>query len=494
MAQSNDRWDVTVHGVRQDARGGDRQLVEQLIGLTRLPEAHVRAALRRGELLVQRGIPEVAARRVARGLEKLGARLDVAESDDSLDMPALEPDPDSREPSWVGGLPRLEKDPVVPPPPVVGSSALSPPPEFAGASDLARAHAAMPAPVPEPSVPAAPVPAGYPPVPMPPPGLPHGYPAMAYPPPPFGPPVGYPPHPGYPAPIPAGHPPSGPFPAVQPPLPGFPSPQSAPKPADAAAELAARLDSLTEGDADDFVLTLDGMPHSTEDAAPAARPEPATKSAKRPASSEEPTSSEASAASEEPGVADDDDSGPTPSGRDDEIEVDYPAGGTAARSLSEPAAAKSSSALASSSAHGAPASRTAAPNPAASSAAMTHASMMAMRSPAPQLAPRRLFGRDPVTATLAGFAAGLTVAIVVAVAVTRSTIKDEIDTLEAELADVFARPLAVESGELRSPASIKSDLAGLHASARRRFLLVLVFFGGPLGYALARIRVERDGS
>lgn len=104
-------------------------------------------------------------------------------------------------------------------------------------------------------------------------------------------------------------------------------------------------------------------------------------------------------------------------------------------------------------------------------------------------APRRVLGRDPVAAVLWGLAAGVLVGIVVAqLALHLGSAHETAASLEAELAQAYASPLAVELGEHRAPEAIRGDLGRLGRRERLRFLLTMVVVGAPLGVLLGRWR------
>ena len=130
-------------------------------------------------------------------------------------------------------------------------------------------------------------------------------------------------------------------------------------------------------------------------------------------------------------------------------------------------------------------------SPAASSAGMSAPAMSALEQPDLEVAdgPRYPFGRDIVTSVIAGIAAAMFVTMLVAFAVSRGSFRDDITRLEAEIAESMTRPLDVQAQELRSVDTIRQDLDEVHASSEKRFLLIWIGLGLPLGIVLGRFRV-----
>ena len=123
-------------------------------------------------------------------------------------------------------------------------------------------------------------------------------------------------------------------------------------------------------------------------------------------------------------------------------------------------------------------------HPAAASS--TAALSAAFRPPPRDLLPRRLLGRDPVSAMLLGLAIGALVGLVAAYVVVRASFKEDVVALESELTESYLKPIEVELGDLRSPDVIESELADLYTASKRRFWVTFVLAGGLLGVALGR--------
>jgi hypothetical protein len=270
----------------------------------------------------------------------------------------------------------------------------------------------------------------------------------------------------------------------------------------AAADLAARLESLAEDD-EDAIVTLDGEAGGESKSDKKDKKKKKKKKKRSPAL---PGGSDASARraswkkNKKKRAEDEEREPPASLSREEDLALDYAAAG-----LKKPAEerkppgyggggedevsdAPGRSVVVSSSASTSAAAST---SRSAEAPAYAGASFAAMRSPTVN-EERRVFGRDPVAALLFGLAAGLGVAMLLGLAITRGSGADEIKALEAELEEAYRAPSAVEAGEVRAAAMIRKDLDELYRSMKNRFLLVFVLVGGPLGYAAGRIRIDKN--
>lgn len=329
--------------------------------------------------------------------------------------------------------------------------------------------------------PAAAAPYGYPP-----PGYGYGYP----PPPGYPyPPPGYPPMPGpapgmygqhpYP-PGPMPYPPAGPGPAPgHPAAPGPPGPVAAPPaPATAPGDWVASIEAAAEGGIS--TVTLDGQtPDSVQvKLSEAARPSTARSGDQAPIDPD-PDEPDGDEGDDTEGAGDERDPDAfAPPDAEAELQLDLGSGTSRAGRPGFAAAASSGSM-----------SMGAASSASSMAAAAVPAGHSAAYHPAPELEKGRLLGRDPVTAMLLGLSIGGVIALVVAYASVRGSVRDELIELETELSESYTKPIDVEMGELRPPSAIEEDLEDRYAASRRRFLFIFLATGALVGIVLGRLRL-----
>lgn len=518
-----ERFDVVVTGVDDASHSAIHELASELTELTGMPSGDVQLALLQGELVVRRSVDSSQGQRALDELRGLGAKVTLRPVDSLAGLPfmevtdsqaldlELEPDPDD-----ITGDPAAESSAGLAPPPSFGElgSSVAPPTSVAlddgrepprnrpgTVPPGARRHpsGSMPAmgpphrhrhptgpmhvmgpghrhptgPMPAMAMqphPAAPMPA------HPPRGM-QPHPAVDYrlgTRPPTIPP-GYPPGPGYPSgsegPMPVRYAASPAAPAPAPVPAGSPAPDASASMASLARGLDLALVDLDEDSRADSPAVLEEVSSGDgESRRPAVvtRDEAATRA----------KSSEPAPAIDDPGAID--------VGSDDGVlELDLAAAGIA--KAPEPALA--ASAPASASLAGASASPVAVAPGASSGAMPTPASsLQAYGSESDEAAPRYVFGRDVVTSILAGLASALFVTMLLAFALSRSAFRDDITKLETELAESVTRPLDVQAQELRSAQAIRKELADVHASSKKRFMLIWLGVGLPLGVVLGRFR------
>jgi hypothetical protein len=103
-------------------------------------------------------------------------------------------------------------------------------------------------------------------------------------------------------------------------------------------------------------------------------------------------------------------------------------------------------------------------------------------------ASNRLFSPDPIANYLFGVAVGLAIGMVIAFVVVRMWSRGDVLALEEELAVSYTKPLQVESGESRTPAAIEDDLEGAYGRSRWFFLLTMIVVGVPVGLGLGHFK------
>ena len=105
-------------------------------------------------------------------------------------------------------------------------------------------------------------------------------------------------------------------------------------------------------------------------------------------------------------------------------------------------------------------------------------------SPSPAVGPSGLFSDDRVTNLLAGAAVGLLLMVFPAKKLAGSVATREVDPRLADLATSVEQPLAVEAGTVESPETIVASIDAGQSKARKRFVLIWLLGGLPIGLGL----------
>lgn len=95
---------------------------------------------------------------------------------------------------------------------------------------------------------------------------------------------------------------------------------------------------------------------------------------------------------------------------------------------------------------------------------------------------------DGVAGLILGLGVGLILSMVLALQIQRGDVRDRLPPLEEELAASLNDPAGVEAGERRTQASVEGEINQTLDEIERKFLLVWLGVGLPVGLLLSRLR------